>query len=127
MVHSCNKLPFVVLQSVCTAVLAISGLRLLIGPTSLAAASVIPGFIFSIHAEHVRFPMIVVAVLRALVDLCVIRRIPSLRSRPASKWRLQPVDSKQHRSETAQIALSILTLVLVLTESLAHHHLHGSF
>lgn len=118
---------FVLLQSACTAVMALSGLRLLIGLTSLAAASVIPGFIFSIHAEQIRLPMMVVAVLGSVVNLYVIWRIRSLRSRPAAQWRVQPVTSAQRRSEIVQIALSVLTLALVVTESLAHHHLHGSF
>ena len=118
---------FILLQSACTAVMAVSGLRLVIGLTSLAAASVIPGFIFALHREWIRIPMMIVAVLLSLVNLYVLWRIRSLRSRPAAQWRVQPVSSRQRRSETFQIVLSILTLVLVIVESVAHHHLHGSF
>jgi hypothetical protein len=118
---------FILLQSVCTAVMAISGLGLLIGLTSLAATSLIPGFIFSMHAQHIRVPMMLVAVLGSVVNLYVIWRVRSLRSRPASQWRMQPVPSKRRKAETAQIVLSVLTLALVVIESLAHHHLHGSF
>jgi hypothetical protein len=46
---------FILLQSACTAVMAISGPRLLIGLGSLAAASFVPGFIFSIHTEKSAF------------------------------------------------------------------------
>ena len=118
---------FVMLQSACTAVMAISGLRLLIGLTSLAATSVLPEFLLAIHAERIRVPMMAVAVFGSLVNLYVLWRIRSLRSRPASRWRVGPITAKQHRSELFQIALSILTVALVVTESLAHHHLHGSF
>jgi hypothetical protein len=118
---------FVLLQSACTAVMAISGLRLLIGLTSLAAASILPGFILALHAERIRVPMMVVAVLGSLVNLYVLWRIRSLRSRPASQWRVGPITTSQQCSELFQIALSILTLALVITETLAHHHLHGSF
>ena len=118
---------FILLQSACTAVMAISGLRLLIGLGSLAAASFIPGFIFSIHTDKIRIPMMVVAVLGSVLNLYVVWRIRSLRARPASQWRAQPVTAKQRRSETIQIALSILTLLLVVTEILTHHALHGSF
>lgn len=124
---SLTSFMFIVLQSVCTAVMAISGLRLLIGLTSLAAASVIPGFIFSMHAERVRLPMMILAVLGSVVNLYVVWRIRSLRSRSASQWRIQPATSAQRRSETIQIVLSLVTLVLVVIESFAHHHLHGSF
>jgi hypothetical protein len=118
---------FVLLQSACTAVLAVSGFRLLIGLGSLAAASVVPGFIFFIHADKIRIPMMVIAVLGSVLNLYVVWRIRSLRARPASQWRVQPVTAKQRRSETIQIVLSILTLLLVAGENLAHQVLHGSF
>ena len=69
---------FVLLQSACTAVTAISGLRLLIGLTSLTAASLIPGFIFTIHTDRIRIPMLIVAVVGSLVNLYVLWRIRSL-------------------------------------------------
>ena len=118
---------FILLQSACTAVIAVSGVRLVIGLGSLAAASFIPGFIFFIHTDKIRIPMMVVAVLGSVLNLYVVWRIRSLRARPASQWRAQPVTAKQRRSETIQIVLSILTLLLVVAETLAHHVLHGSF
>ena len=118
---------FILLQSACTAVMAISGLRFLIGVGSLAAASSIPGFIFSIHTDKIRIPMMVIAVFGSVLNLYVVWRIRSLRARPASQWRVQLVTAKQHRPETIQILLSILTLLLVVAEILTHHVLHGSF
>ena len=118
---------FILLQSACTAVMAVSGVRLLIGVSSLAAATIIPGFIFTIHAGWIRIPMMTFAVLGSAVNLYVLWRIRSLRSRPASQWRIQQTTAKQQRSEMIQIVLSILTLTLVVAESLAHHLLHGSF
>jgi hypothetical protein len=113
------------MQSACTAVMAISGLRLLIGLGSLAAASLIPGFIFSIHADKIRIPMMAVAVLGSGLNLYAVWRIRSLRAQPASQWRAQPVTTKQRRSETIQIVLSILTLLLIVAEILTHQVLHG--
>lgn len=118
---------FAVLQSACTAVMAISGLRLLIGVTSLTAASLLPNFILTIHADRIRIPMLIVAVFGSVANLYVLWRIRSLRARPASQWRAQPVTAKQRRSERLQVVLSVLTLVLVVVESAIHHHLHGSF
>ena len=118
---------FILLQSACTAVMAVSGLRLLIGLGSLAAASFIPGFILFIHADKIRIPMMTIAVLGSVLNLYVVWRIRSLRARPASQWRTKPVTTKQRRSETIQIALSIVTLLLVVAEILAHHVLHGSY
>jgi hypothetical protein len=118
---------FILLQSACTAVMAVSGLRLLIGLGSLTAASLIPGFIFFIHTDKIRIPMMVIAVLGSVLNLYVVWRIRSLRVRPASQWRAQPVTAKQRRSETIQIVLSILTLLLVAAELLTHRVLHGAF
>lgn len=117
---------FILLQSACTAVITISGLRLLIGIGSLAAASV-PGLIIAIHTDKIRIPMMAIAVLGSLLNLYVVWRIRSLRARPSSQWRTKPVSARQRRSEVIQIAISIATLVLVVAESLAHHALHGSF
>ena len=118
---------FILLQSACTAVMAVSGLRMLIGLGSLAAASFIPGFIFSVHTDKIRIPMMVIAVLGSVLNLYVVWRIRSLRARPASQWRVQPVTAKQRGSETIQIVLSTLTLLLVVGETLAHHVLPGLF
>ncbi|QHN04304.1 hypothetical protein FTO74_13730 [Granulicella sp. WH15] len=117
----------ILLQSVCTAVITISGLRFLIGLSSLAAASFIPGFAFTLHTGIVRVPMIVFAILGSVLNLYVVWRIRSLRARPAAQWRMQPISARQRRSETVQIALSVVTLLLVVAESLAHHILHGSY
>jgi hypothetical protein len=124
---SLTSLLFILLQSACTAVMAVSGLRLLIGLGSLAAASFIPGFIFSIHTDKIRIPMMVIAVFGSVLNLYVVWRIRSLRARPASQWRVQPVTAKQRRSETIQIVLSILTLLLVGAEILTHRIVIGSF
>ena len=85
---------FVLLQSACTAVTAISGLRLLIGLTSLTAASLIPAFIFTIHTDRIRIPMLIVAAFGSLVNLCVLWRILSFRPRPSSQWRIQHLTAK---------------------------------
>jgi cytochrome b subunit of formate dehydrogenase len=118
---------FILLQSACAAVLAMSGLRLVIGVTSLVTASIIPGFIFSIHAARIRVPMMIVAVLGSLINLHVLWRLRTLRSRPAAQWRIQPVSDKQRRSERIQLVLAAITLVLIVVESLLHHHWHGSY
>ena len=123
---SLTSLLFVLLQSACTAVMAVSGLRLLIGLGSLAAASFIPGFIFSIHTDKIRIPMMFIAIFGSVLNLYVVWRIRSLRARPASQWRVQPVTAKERRSETIQIVLSILTLLLVVAEILTHRIVVGS-
>jgi hypothetical protein len=47
-----------------------------------------------------------------------------LRSRPASLWRQQPVTKKKLNSERFQIALSVLTLLLLAAEWITHPIIH---
>jgi hypothetical protein len=117
---------FIVLQSACTAVMAISGVRVVIGLSSLAAAAGLHRPASGFHADAIRIPMMVLAVGGSIVNLYVIWRVRSLRSRPSSQWRVQPVTSRQKRSEAFQIALAIVTLVLVAAEYVTHLIVHNS-
>jgi hypothetical protein len=116
---------FILLQSACTAVIAISGVRVAIGLSALAEAT------FGIHApahgfhrDAIRIPMMIAASLGSVVNLYVIWRIRTLRARPASQWRVQAVNSKQRRSELFQIVLAIVTLALVAAEWITHPIVH---
>lgn len=117
---------FILLQSACTAVTALSGLRLLIGIGSLAAAATGVKFLTSIHGDAIRIPMELVAIVGSAVNLYVIWRIRSLRSRPSSQWRVEPLTPEKKRAEAIQVALAIFTLMLVLVEWTIHIHLHHS-
>src|SRR5271156_5987969 len=120
-----TSLVFIVLQSACTAVIALSGVRVAIGLSALAVAtfgarSPAVGF----HQDAIRIPMMIAATLGSLVNLYVIWRIRSLRTRPSSQWRTQPATPSQRRSEFFQIALAILSLILVAAESISHSMIH---
>src|ERR1700723_1560058 len=111
---SATSLVFIVLQSACTAVIAISGVRVAIGLSALAGATVgIHAPAGGFHRDTIRIPMMIAATLGSLINLYVIWRIRSLRARPSSQWRIQPVTSREWWSERLQITLAILTLILV--------------
>jgi ABC-type xylose transport system permease subunit len=115
---------FILLQSACTAVMAISGFRLLIGLGALAAAGGVYGPAKGFHQDAIRIPMMVVAVVGALANLYSVWRVRSLRARPASQWRVQPISRRKLRSEWVQIVLAIVTLVLVAAEWMTHTIIH---
>jgi hypothetical protein len=117
---------FILLQSACTAVMALSGLRLLIGLSSLAFAASGMKLLASIHGNAIRVPMELLAVAGSVINLYVIWRIRSLRARPSSQWRVAPVPPAKRRAESIQIALALLTLLLVATEWTIHIILLGS-
>src|ERR1700730_3911175 len=96
-----SSIVFAVLQSACTAVIAISGVRVAIG-----------------------LPRMTLAFLGAILNLFVIWKVRNLRSKPAAQWRQQPVTKKKLNSERFQIALSVLTLLLRAPEWITHSLVH---
>jgi hypothetical protein len=120
-----TSLFFILLQSACTAFFAISGLRLLIGLGSLAAAATGLKFLEALHGATFRIPMETLAVVGSVVNLVAVRRVRRLRARSASQWRTRPATAKQLRSESWQIGLAIVTLLLVAVEWGFHIYLHG--
>jgi hypothetical protein len=117
---------FILLQGACTAFMAISGLRLLIGVGSIATAAAGLRFMDSLHGAAFRIPMEVVAITGSIINLYAIWRVRRLRARPSSQWRIRPLTPKQQRSESWQIWLAALTLLLVGVEWGFHIYLHGT-
>ena len=115
---------FAVLQSACAAVLAISGLRVAIGFTALAAASGIYAPASGFHQDAIRIPMLIVGTLGAVINLAVLFRVWSLRARASAKWRRRELSLRQRRSERWQLALSLLTLAVVAAELITHPMVH---
>jgi len=115
---------FALLQSACTAVIAISGVRVAIGLSALAAAAGIHAPAHGFHQDSIRIPMMTLAFLGAILNLFVIWKVRSLRSKPAAQWRQQPVTKKKLNSERFQIAFSILTLLLLAAEWITHPLVH---
>ncbi len=117
-------LMFAILQSACTAVLAVSGFRVAIGLSSLAIAAGTHAPAKGFHADSIRIPMMLLALIGALANLYMLWRVRSLRARPASQWRMQPLSSAKKRSERLQFALSILTLLVLAAEWITHPMIH---
>jgi formate hydrogenlyase subunit 3/multisubunit Na+/H+ antiporter MnhD subunit len=111
-------------QSLCTAVLTISGIRVAIGLSALAAASGIYAPARGFHQDAVRIPMLVLATAGAIVNLAVLAWIGHLRNRPSAQWRKREQNPKERRSEKLQVAMAILTLILVALETWTHPMVH---
>jgi hypothetical protein len=114
------------IQSVCSAFIALHGIRLLVGIGALVLASSAWHLAERLHVDAIRVPMMVVALLGALLNLLALWQVLRLRRRSASAWRQQPLTPSKRRSETLQLALSVVTLVLLLVEEAAHFHLNGN-
>jgi hypothetical protein len=120
-----TSLFFILLQSACTAVMAISGVRVVIGLSALAAAAGLNRPATGFHADAIRIPMMAIALIGSFINLYVIWRIRNLRSRPSAQWRVSPATAKQKRSEAIQIALAVVTLALVVAEWITHRIVHS--
>jgi hypothetical protein len=121
-----SSLVFAMLQSICTFFAAMNGLRIAIGIGSLVLASSTAALIDRFHADWLRLPMIVLAVLGSLVNLIVLWQVRRLRNLPAAQWRQSPQPARL-RSQRVQLVLSIVTLILVALEERQHliwlHHI----
>ncbi len=112
------------LQSLCTAVLTISGIRVAIGLSALAAASGIYAPAKGWHQDAIRIPMLIAATVGALLNLAVLAWIRHLRNRPSAQWRRREQSLKEKRSERLQLILAIVTLILVGLEIWTHPMVH---
>jgi hypothetical protein len=112
------------LQSLCTAVLTISGIRVAIGLSALAAASGIYAPAKGWHQDAIRIPMLILATIGAVVNLAVIAWMHHLRNRPAAQWRRRERTAREKRSEKLQIILAVVTMILVGLEMWTHPMVH---
>ncbi|MGA7243589.1 MAG: hypothetical protein WBX19_10415 [Terracidiphilus sp.] len=115
---------FALVQSLCTAVLTISGIRVAIGLSALAAASGIYAPAKGWHQDAIRIPMLIIATIGALVNLAVLAWIHHLRNRPSAQWRRRELSLKEKRSERLQVILAVITLILVGLETWTHPMVH---
>jgi hypothetical protein len=114
---------FSVLQSVCTAIVAINGVRFAIGLGALVMTAGLGADLDSFHGiTWLRITFFVGAVSGSLLTLGILLRSRHLRNRPAARWRFRPLTPKQRRIEFLQIAISVLTLILVVIEECLHFH-----
>jgi hypothetical protein len=120
-----SALFFAVLQSACSAFIALNGVRLLVGVGAFAAASGALKLADRMHIDAIRIPMMLLALTGSVLNLVVLWQVWRLRRRPASAWRQTAVPRQKLASEWLQFTLSILTLVLLAAEFVAHRILHA--
>lgn len=113
-------------QSVCSAFLALHGVRFLIGVGAVVLASSAWHLAERLHVNAIRVPMMLIALVASLMNLAALWQVRRLRARPASAWRQQPITPGKRRSEALQFILSVTTLVLLAAEWIAHFHLKGT-
>jgi hypothetical protein len=122
-----SALLFAFLQSICTFLMAMAGVRLIIGVGSLALSAEATAFIDRLHTNWIRIPMVLLALIGTLLNLVAILQIRRLRKRPSSQWRQVPIEPQKFRMEQWQLALGIATIVLLAIEEAFHLKLSHHF
>jgi len=110
-------------ESLCVAAVGLSGVRVALGLTSLLAAGA-SGPARGLHREAIRIPLLTVGAIGALISLLLLWNEERLRRNPAAAWRMQPLTPQQRRRRWLQLALAILTLLLVAAELITHPWFH---
>jgi hypothetical protein len=67
----------------------------------------------------------VLALFGSSLNLVILMQIGNLRYRPASRWRQRPLSPNKIRMERVQMALSLVTLVLIGAEEYLHFRWSG--
>ncbi len=114
------------LQSVCSTFIALHGIRLLVGIGAVVLASSAWHVAERLHADAIRIPMMLVALIGSLLNLAALWQVRRLRRRASSAWRQQPLTQAKRRSGALQLVLSLLTLLLLFAEEIAHYKLKGN-
>ena len=114
------------LQSVCSVFIALHGVRFLVGIGAVILASSAWNLAERLHVTAVRVPMMLLALVGALLNLAALWQVRRLRRRSASAWRQQPPSPGKRRAEALQLALSVITIILLVAESAAHYRLKGT-
>jgi hypothetical protein len=122
-----SALAFAFLQSVCTAVIAASGMRFAIGLGALITSIATSAPAQDFHTEAIRLPMLIFSLVGAAVNLGVLWQVRRLRHHPSAQWRIQPLSPQRKRMELWQLVISVVTLLLVGAELIAHKTIHGFY
>jgi hypothetical protein len=120
---SLGPLGLALIQAFCAATVFLSGVRTALGFSSLIAAAA-AGPATGFHASRIRIPMLAIAGIGAVVNLLLFWNAERMRKNPSARWRMRPLTRKQRLAKLIQLGTSILTLLLIAAELLAHPLLH---
>jgi hypothetical protein len=118
-----GSLGFAIVQGVCATAVFVSGISTALGLSTVAAATA-AGPATGFHANRFRIPMLALAGAGALVNLFLFWNAERMRRKPAARWRMRPLTRKERLQKWFQLCASVLTLLLIAGELLAHPLFH---
>jgi hypothetical protein len=111
------------IQAVCAAAVALSGIRTVLGFSSLIAATA-AGPATGFHVNKFRIPTLALAGIGAVVNLLLFWNAERLRTNPSARWRMRPLTRKERLGKRIQVGSSVLTLLLIVVDVLTHPLFH---
>ena len=118
-----GSLGLAIVQGVCATAVFFGGIGTALGFSSLVAATV-AGPATGFHANRFRIPMLVIAGVGAVVNLLLLWNAERLRKNPSARWRMRPLTRRERWEKWIQLVASVLTLLLIAGELLAHPLFH---
>ena len=112
-----------IIQGVCATAVFLSGIGTALGFSSLVAATA-AGPATGLHANRFRIPMLALAGLGAVVNLVLLWNAERMRRNPSARWRMRPLSRRERWEKSIQLGASVLTLLLIAGELLAHPLFH---
>ena len=118
-----GSLGLALVQGICATAVFLSGIGTALGFSSLVAATA-AGPATGFHANRFRIPMLALAGFGAIVNLVLLWNAERIRRNPAARWRMRPLTRKERWEKWIQLGASVLTLLLIAGELLAHPMFH---
>jgi hypothetical protein len=118
-----GSLGLAIIQGICATAVFVSGISTVLGLSTLVAVTA-AGPATGLHANRFRIPMLALAGFGAVVNLVLLWNAERMRRNPAARWRMRPLTRKERWEKGIQLAASILTLLLIAGELLAHPMFH---
>ncbi len=121
--RSHHSVGLAIIQGVCAMAVFLSSIGTALGFSSLIAATV-AGPATGFHANRFRIPMLAIAGLGAVINLVLLWNAERMRRNPSARWRMRPLARKERLEKWIQLGTSVLTLLLIAGELLAHPLFH---
>jgi hypothetical protein len=107
-------------EGACAILVASASAKLFVGLGALAGAVKAS----RLHADIVRIPVLLVSAAAALIALLLLWNAWRARNRSAARWRKKPLTLREKFSLAFTLLASVLTLALVIGETIEHPIFH---
>lgn len=118
-----GSLGLAIVQGVCATSVFFGSVSTALGFSSLIVATA-AGPATGLHANKFRLPMLAFAGLGSFLNLALLWNAERMRRNSAARWRIRPLTRKERTEKWIQLCASVLALLLIAGELVAHPLFH---